>query len=74
MRLLDMTLTDIPYGEANRASAKQGGLRQLNKGQADLVTFDLRSFVAEVIRVTAPRQSARTNIGNPPNRNAAGDE
>ena len=33
---VDLTLTDIPYGEVNRASS---GLRNFDKGDADIVTF-----------------------------------
>lgn len=44
-----MTLTDIPYSEVNR---KSSGLRNLNKGNADIKTFELEPFMKEVIRVT----------------------
>ena len=43
------TLTDIPYGEVNR---KDNGLRNLNKENADVETFDLETFLNEVYRVT----------------------
>lgn len=46
---VDLTLTDIPYGEVNRAD---NGLRNLDKGIADILTFDLGSFLNEVYRVT----------------------
>lgn len=46
---VDMTLTDIPYGEVNRAS---NGLRNLDKSKADELTFDLKDFCSEVYRVT----------------------
>lgn len=46
---VDFTLTDIPYGEVNRFS---NGLRTLDKGLADVVTFDLNEFLDEVWRVT----------------------
>ena len=46
---VDLTLTDIPYAEVSRAS---GGLRNLDKGKADILTFDLDSFLTEVYRVT----------------------
>lgn len=46
---VDMTLTDIPYGEVSR---KDNGLRNLNKGDADILTFDLNAFLNEVTRVT----------------------
>lgn len=45
---VDMVLTDIPYGEVNRQS---GGLRNLNKGVADICTFDLQVLCAEISRV-----------------------
>lgn len=46
---VDMTLTDIPYGAANR---KSNGLRNLNKENADILTFDIETFLNEVYRVT----------------------
>ena len=46
---VDLTIADIPYGEVNR---KSNGLRNLNKGKADILTFDLNEFVDEVCRVT----------------------
>lgn len=45
-----LTLTDIPYGAVNRSS---GGLRNLNKGTADIINFDLQLFLEEVYRVTS---------------------
>ena len=33
---IDLIVTDIPYGEVNRKSA---GLRNLDKGKADIVTL-----------------------------------
>jgi DNA modification methylase len=45
---VDLALTDIPYGVVSRSS---GGLRKLDKGYADVVTFDLRQFLDEIIRV-----------------------
>jgi len=47
---VDAVITDIPYGEVNRASA---GLRNLDKGAADVETCDL----AEVLQVLALGQS-----------------
>ena len=38
---VDLVLTDIPYGEVNR---KSNGLRNLDKGKADIVTFDLQEL------------------------------
>lgn len=46
---VDFTLTDIPYGEVNRSS---NGLQNLDKRDADIVTFDLDEFLEEVWRVT----------------------
>ncbi len=45
---VDLVLTDIPYGKVNRASS---GLRNLDKGAADVVTFSLEDLVSEVVRV-----------------------
>jgi len=36
-----LLLTDIPYGKVNRES---NGLRNLNKGIADIPTFDINVF------------------------------
>lgn len=47
---VDFTLTDIPYGAVNRAS---NGLRNLDKGNADVITFGLDKFLDEVLRVTS---------------------
>ena len=46
---VDFTLTDIPYGEVSRPS---NGLRNLDKEEADIITFDLNSFLIETERVT----------------------
>lgn len=46
---VDFTLTDIPYGAVSRES---NGLRLLDKGAADVETFDLNRFLPEVLRVT----------------------
>lgn len=45
-----LTLTDIPYDECNKPS---GGLRQIDKGQADQLNFDLNIFLNEVQRITS---------------------
>lgn len=37
----DMLLTDIPYDVVNR----EGGIRNMNKGKADIKTFDLIDFL-----------------------------
>ena len=44
-----LTLTDIPYDMVNRDS---NGLRNLDKGNADILTFDVHKFLEEVYRVT----------------------
>jgi hypothetical protein len=43
-----LTLTDIPYDVVNR----EGGIRNLDKGNADVLTFDLDNFCKEIIRIT----------------------
>jgi len=45
---VDMVLADIPYGEVNRAS---NGLRNLDKGIADVETFPLDVAIEESVRV-----------------------
>ena len=45
-----LTLTDLPYDEVNR---KSGGLRNLDKRDADIITFSLNDFVDEVVRITS---------------------
>ena len=47
--MVDFTLTDIPYDAVNRDS---NGLRSLDKGVADIMTFNLQDFLDEVYRVT----------------------
>ena len=46
----NLTLTDIPYGEVNRDS---NGLRVLDKSLADVMQFDIQTFLEEVYRVTS---------------------
>lgn len=46
---VNLTLTDIPYGEVNRES---NGLRNFDKGDADIVTFELEPFIEEIYRIT----------------------
>lgn len=48
--VVDFTLTDIPYDAVNRDS---NGLRNLDKGNADILTFNLDEFLKQVLRVTA---------------------
>lgn len=47
---VDYTLTDIPYDVVTR---KDNGLRSLDKGKADILTFDLEKFLEEVHRVSS---------------------
>lgn len=47
---VDFTLTDIPYNAVNRDS---NGLRNLDKGNADIITFNLDEFLKHVLRVTS---------------------
>lgn len=53
---VDLTLTDIPYGEVSENGAERakygGQLRKLDKGDADVLGFDLSTFVSELDRVT----------------------
>lgn len=46
---VNLTLTDIPYNAVNRES---NGLRNLDKGKADIATFNLNEFLESVWRVT----------------------
>lgn len=46
---VDFTLTDIPYNAVNRTS---NGLRELDKQEADVITFNLNEFLDEVYRIT----------------------
>lgn len=46
---VDVFLTDIPYDVVNRSS---GGLRNLDKGVADIKTFNLDDFLNQLSRVT----------------------
>ncbi len=45
---VDLVLTDIPYNVTNRAD---NGLRNLDKGKADVITFNLEEALNETIRV-----------------------
>ena len=47
---VDLTLTDIPYGVINRSSC---GLRNLDKGNADIITFEVIDFLSAVYRLTS---------------------
>lgn len=46
---VDMILTDIPYDAVNR---KSNGLRNLDKEEADIITFDLEKFLEETYRIS----------------------
>lgn len=46
---VDFNLTDIPYDAVNRNS---NGLRKLDKENADILTFDLTTFLDEAYRIT----------------------
>lgn len=45
---IDMVLADIPYNAVNR---KSNGLRNLNKGIADIMTFNIENYLNETLRV-----------------------
>lgn len=47
---VNLTITDIPYGEVNRSD---NGLRNLNKENADILTFDLQEFLDNVYNITS---------------------
>lgn len=47
--IFDLTLTDIPYGEVNRAD---NGLRSLDKSLADKMVFNIQEFLEEIYRTT----------------------
>ena len=46
---VNMTITDIPYGEVNR---KSNGLRGLDKDNADIFSLDMEKLLKEIRRVT----------------------
>lgn len=46
---VNFTLTDIPYNEVNRVS---NGIRNLDKKDADTLTFSLKHFLEQVYRIT----------------------
>lgn len=45
---VDMVLTDIPYGEVNR---KSNGLRNLDKGIADICEFNVDAAMVDALRI-----------------------
>ena len=46
---VDITLTDIPYGVVSR---KSNGLKNLDKGKADIFNMDMNELLNEIYRVT----------------------
>jgi len=52
---VDMILTDIPYGNVSKHGAERakysGQLRALDKGSADIETFNINDFIQECYRV-----------------------
>ena len=46
---VDLILTDIPYGECNGRDNE--GIRKINKGDADIVSFEIPNLVSELLRV-----------------------
>ena len=48
---VDMTLTDIPYERVNENKG-HNELRNIDKGQADIKTFELEDFLIQVKRIT----------------------
>lgn len=47
-KCVDLLLTDPPYGGVNRDT---NGLRNLDKGCADIVEFDFNEWLEQIIRV-----------------------
>lgn len=48
-KCVDLLLTDIPYDGVNR---KSSGLRNLDKGLADVMTISIENMMSEFIRIT----------------------
>ena len=48
---VDTILTDIPYAEVNRGNSGIDQLKNVDKGDADIITFDLIEFLKEVYRI-----------------------
>lgn len=52
---VDLILTDIPYGNVTKNGEERakysGQLRKIDKGNADIVTFDIHNFLDECYRV-----------------------
>lgn len=53
---VDTVITDIPYAEVNRENSGIEQLKNVDKGDADIITFDLIEFLKEVHRI------AKSNI------------
>ncbi|MGM7720664.1 DNA-methyltransferase [Metabacillus sp. Hm71] len=53
---VDLILTDIPYGNVSKNGEERakydGQLRKLDKGAADVLTFDLHEFLEECYRLS----------------------
>jgi site-specific DNA-methyltransferase (adenine-specific) len=49
---VELTITDIPYDVVNRSQGNLSKMGSLDKGDADIITFDINKFVEEVVRVT----------------------
>lgn len=52
---VDLVLTDIPYNEVNRNNTN--GIRNLDKGAADVLTFNLDYAISEILRSCLANQS-----------------
>lgn len=49
---VDLFITDIPYDGVNNTDPNGDGIRKLNKGAADVITFDLQAFIEQAYRIT----------------------
>lgn len=53
---INLILTDIPYGEVSKNGAERakykGQLRKIDKGEADILTFNLDEFLEECSRIS----------------------
>lgn len=51
-KFCQMVCTDIPYGEVNKYETRNGkGIRNLDKGLADVVDFDLDAMLGHLVRL-----------------------
>lgn len=55
---VDFVLTDIPYNSVNRFDSSKNrinskAMRNLDLGNADIITFELKDFLKEAVRVTS---------------------